>query len=171
MSMPLKHCVHRYFKMRQAFLALLFLCTLAFAACSYSTAFVVVNDSDNPIQVQYTIKRRPGPLSSTETPVTIAASHVRNQYRSEWRSLSAGEYQTSQTEQEITVTVQVASHEALWVTSMFHYFGDDDPNDVASWPVTKISLTGVNGEMTFSGDKARKAFQYATRVLYTLTYN
>jgi len=78
------------------------------------------------------------------------------------------EYQVNQ--ETRTITVSVLPHEALWVTSMFHYFGDDDPNDVASWPVDEITLTGAEGGMTFTGDKSRKAFAYISRVLYTLTY-
>lgn len=156
--------------MRRLVLVFVILCALTFAACSYSTAFVVVNDSEHPIEVRYTIKRNAGVLSSTDAPVKIAASQVANHYRSQWRSLSPTEYEISQTEHAITVTVQVVPHEALWVTSMFHYFGDDDPNDVASWPVNEISIQGAQGGMTFTGDKSRKAFEYVSRVLYTLNY-
>lgn len=156
--------------MRWPVLILLMMWALTFAACSYSTAFVVVNDSEHPIDVRYIIKRDAGVLASTETPVKIAASQVTNRYRSQWRSLSSAEYQISQAERAITVTVKVMPHEALWVTSMFHYVGDDDPNDVASWPIEEISVTGANGAMTFTGQKARKSFAYFSRMLYRLTY-
>jgi hypothetical protein len=149
---------------------LLILCPLTFGACSYSTAFVVVNDSDHPIDVHYTIKRDAGVLSATDAPVKIAASQMTNHYRSQWRSLAPAEYQTSQAERVITVTVKVMPHEALWVTSMFHYTGDQDPNDLASWPIDEISISGADGGMSFTGPKARKSFTYVSRVLYTLVY-
>jgi hypothetical protein len=156
--------------MRQSVLILLILCTLTFLACSYSTAFVVVNNSEHPVEVRYTIKSNAGVLSTTERPVKIAASQMSNHYRSQWRNLSSTEYQISNTANSSTVTVQLMPNEALWVTSMFHYFGDDDPNDVASWPLEEISINGDLGGMTFTGDKSRKAFEYVSRVLYTLTY-
>jgi hypothetical protein len=158
------------YDMRRPTLLLLILLVPTFAACSYSTAFVVLNDSDKPIEVRYKLKRAAGVLSSTETPAIIAASQVANRYRAQWRNLSPTEYQTSQTDSAITVTVKVMPREALWVTSMFHYIGDEDPNDVASWPIDEISITGTNGGMTFTGQKARKSFNYVSRVLYTLTY-
>jgi len=156
--------------MRRSIYMLLILCALTFVACSYSTAFVVVNDSGQPIEVRYTIKRDAGALSSTDAPVKIAASEAANRYRSQWRSLSPTEYQITHTEHAITVTVQVMPQEALWVTSMFHYFGDDDPNDVASWPLDEITIRGAQGGMSFTGDKSRKAFEYVSRVLYSITY-
>jgi hypothetical protein len=156
--------------MRRPILILLILLFPAFTACSYSTAFVVVNDSDHPIEVRYKVNRDAGVLSSTDTPAKIAASQVANRYRAQWRNLSPAEYQTSKNDRTITVIVNVMPHEALWVTTMFHYVGDEDPNDVASWPIDEISLAGTNGGMTFTGQKARKSFSYVSRLLYTLTY-
>lgn len=160
----------RLLKMRRPILLFVLLFALTLAACSYSTAFVVVNDSNNPIDVRYKLKRLKGVLSFTEPPAKIAASRVTNPHRKEWTDLSSIEYQINQTDQSITVTVKVMPHEALWVTSMFHYIGDEDPNDVADWPIEEISISGADGGMTFTGDKARKSFVYVSRVLYTLTY-
>jgi hypothetical protein len=53
---------------------------------------------------------------------------------------------------------------------MFHYVGDEDPNDVANFPIEEISVAGADGGMTFTGQKARRSFSYVSRVLYTLTY-
>ena len=156
--------------MRRPLLLFVVLFALTFAGCSYSTAFVVVNDSDNPIDVSYKVKRNAGVLSSTDIPAKIAASQATNRYRTQWRILSSTEYRTSQADNAITVIVKVMPHEALWITSMFHYIGDDDPNDVASWPIDEISIAGADGGMTFTGQKARKSFAYVSRVLYTLTY-
>ena len=127
-------------------------------------------DSGRPIEVRYTIKCEAGVLSSTDAPVKIAASEATNRYRSQWRSLTPTQYQIIHTENAITITVQVMPQEALWVTSMFHYIGDDDPNDVASWPLDEITIRGAQGGMSFTGDKSRKAFEYVSRVLYSITY-
>jgi hypothetical protein len=82
--------------------------------------------------------------------------------------LNPDEYQVNQ--ENRTVTVTVMPHEALWVTDMFHYFGDEDPNDIANFPIDEISVVGAEGGMTFTGDKARKSFSRVSQVLYTLTY-
>jgi len=66
--------------------------------------------------------------------------------------------------------VRVLPNEALWVTDMFHYIGDEDPNDVAEWPIEEIKIVGTNGSMTFTEQKSRQAFSYVSSVLYTLTY-
>jgi len=72
--------------------------------------------------------------------------------------------------QHTQITVSIMPREALLVTSMFHYFGDEDPNDVANWPIEEITVTGNIGGMTFTGQQTRKSFRYVSRVLYTLTY-
>jgi len=135
---------------------LIILFALSIGACSYSTDFVVVNESGQTIEVRYKIKRFPNePSTLTARPAKIASSEITTRDIRAWRNLTPDEYQVNQ--ETRTITVKVLPHEALWVTSMFHYFGDDDPHDVASWPVDEITLTGAEGGMTFSGDKSRKA--------------
>jgi hypothetical protein len=155
--------------MRYMLIIPLTLLTLTFAACSYSTDFVVVNESTHPIEVRYKIKRFPhGPPDLTAKPAKMDASQLGARDRGRWRELGADQYQIDQ--EHRTIIVSVMPHEALWVTSMFHYIGDEDPNDVAGWAVEEITVTGDDGGMTFTGPKARKSFRYVSRVLYTLTY-
>ncbi|HEY8185891.1 MAG TPA: hypothetical protein VIF64_07465 [Pyrinomonadaceae bacterium] len=124
-----------------------------------------------PDWVHYKVNRDPKKvLSFTETPAKIASAQISTRDKAQWRALAPEEYKTSHTDETFTVTVDVGPHEAVWVTSMFHYFGDEDPNDVASWPIDEIGIAGVDGSMTFTGQKTRKAFTYVSRVLYTLTY-
>ena len=155
--------------MRYVLLISLTLLTLTLGACSYSTDFVVVNESPYPIEVRYTIKRFPNePPALTAKPAKMDASQLGNHDRRQWKELRADQYQVSQ--ESRTVIVSVMPHEALWVTDMFHYIGDEDPNDVAEWPIEEITVNGYDGGMTFTGQKARKSFCYVSRVLYTLTY-
>lgn len=155
--------------MRRSSLILLIFFAIAQAACSYSTDFVVVNESAQPIKVTYKAKRFANePLAFTPRPAKIAASQVGTRDKRQWRNLSPEEFQTNQVDR--TVTVNLMPHEALWVTSMFHYIGDEDPNDVAEWPIEEITIIGADGGMTFTGQKSRKSFTYVSRVLYTLTY-
>jgi hypothetical protein len=155
--------------MRYTLLFLFTLLVLTFTACSYTTEFVVVNESDQPVEVRYKIKRFPNePPNLNAQPAKMDAAQLGSHDRQQWRRLNYYEYQVDQ--ENRTITVVVMSHEALWVTNMFHYFGDEDPNDVASWPIEEISVTGADGGMMFTGQKARKSFSYVSRVLYTLTY-
>ena len=82
--------------------------------------------------------------------------------------MSPEEFQTN--EANHTITVNVMPHEALWAASMFHYIGDEDPNDVTHWPIAEITISGEDGGMTFTGQQTRKSFKYASMLLYTLTY-
>jgi hypothetical protein len=129
----------------------------------------VVNESAHPIDVRYKIKRFPNePPELTEKPVKMDVSQLGKRDRRQWKELSADQYQIDQ--ENRTITVSITPREALLVTSMFHYFGDEDPNDVANWPIEEITVTGDIGAMTFTGQQARKSFCHVSRVLYTLTY-
>ncbi len=155
--------------MRSLLLLTLTLLALTFAACSYSTDFVVVNESAQAIEVRYKVKGPPiGPPDFSAAPAKHDASQLGTRDRNLWRKLEPGEYRIDAANR--TVTVIVSPHEALWVTSMHHYIGDEDPIDVADWPIEEISVTGADGGMTFSGQKARKSFCYVSRDLYTLAY-
>jgi hypothetical protein len=129
--------------MRYILLIPLTLLTVTFVACSYSTDFVVVNESSQPITVRYKIKSAPGPLALAADPAKMDASQLGTDDRSKWKKLGPDQFQIDQA--NCTVTVSVSPHEALWVTSMFHYIGDEDPNDVADWPIEEISVTGADG--------------------------
>jgi hypothetical protein len=154
--------------MRYILLILIALLTLIFAGCSWRTAFVVVNESSHPVEVRYKIKRFPysWPLL-TAKPETMDASRL-GDGQTKWKELCADEYQVDQENRIITASVM--PHEALWITNMSEYFGDDDPIDAENWPIEEISVDGDDGGMTFRGQKARKSFSYVSHALYTLEY-
>lgn len=155
--------------MRRLLLPLVILFAASFAACSYSTDFVVVNESNQPIEVIYRIRQFANePLAVDPQPAKISASQIQSRDRTAWRKLTTGEFQLNQ--ETRTVTVHVLPNEALAVTQMFHYIGDEDPNDITNWRLDEITVSGASGSMTFTGDASRKSFKYVSRVLYTLTY-
>jgi hypothetical protein len=142
---------------------------LLFAACSYSTDFVVVNKSNQPIEIIYKVKKTPGPLASVNVIATADISAINSKERANWKQLSSTQYQLDQANG--VVTVRLEAGKALRVTTMFHYFGHDDPQNAANFPIEYMNLTGPNGSLTLSGDQARVRFSKVSRVLYTLTYN
>lgn len=155
--------------MRSFLVCILIILTLVLSGCSYTTDFVVVNETEYAIQVIYKIKQVPkGPPTLEIEPIVVPAANVETRDKSKWNKLTQDRYSIDQINR--TVTVTLFPHEALWITSMFHYIGDDDPNDVENFPIQELSVIGVDGEMKFTGDKARKAFERVSRVLYKLSY-
>ena len=155
--------------MRRFALLSLLLLTLGLSGCSYSTDFVLVNEANYSILVTYKIKPVPkGPPSIDVEPSVVSTGALEARDKSKWIKLTSDRYRIDQINR--TVTVTLGPREALWLTSMFHYIGDEDPNDVESFPIQEVSMAGSDGEMKFSGDKARKAFERVSRVLYVLRY-
>ena len=154
---------------RWCLLFLLLILSLGLSACSYSTDFVVVNDADYAIQVTYKVKESPtGPPTLGPELSVVAAAKLEPKGKSQWSKLDSARYSIDQVDR--TVTVTLFPHEALLVTSMHHYIGDEDPNDVQNFQIQELSITGAAGEMKFTGDAARKAFKRVSRVLYTISY-
>ena len=154
--------------MRWFLLFILLLLTISLTSCSYSTAFVVLNNADYPIEVVYRMKPTPGPLALTGEPKVVASANLEMEEESKWTKLTPDRYRIDEVNR--TVTVRVSAHEALWVTGMHHYIGDEDPNDVTGFPIEELSVKGADGEMRFTGDKARKVFERMSRVLYVVSY-
>ena len=155
--------------MRKFLIVILLLLTIILASCSYSTDFVVFNDTDNQIEVVYRAKPSPtGPPSLDIEPMVVSAANLEMRDISKWTKLPPDRFRIDQVNR--TVTVRVSAHEGLWITSMHHYIGDEDPNDVTNFPIQEVSVAGADGEMRFTGDKARKAFERKSRVLYVLSY-
>ncbi len=153
--------------MRWLLILVLLLLTISLASCSYSTDFVVLNDANHAIQVVYKVKPQ-GPPTLAIEPMVVSASNLETRDKSEWKKLAPDRFCVDQVDR--TVTVTLSPHEALWVTTMPHYIGDKDPNDVKNFPIEEVSVAGAGGEMRFTGDKARKAFERKSRVLYVLSY-
>lgn len=155
--------------MRWLLIIILVPLTIGVASCSYSSDFVVRNDANYAIQVVYKVKPPPHAAQYLEFEPMVVSSGNLESDRGEWKKLAPERFCIDQASR--TVTVSLSAHEALRVTSMPHYIGDEDPNDVSRFPIEDLSVAGAAGEMKFTGDKARKAFERKSRVLYVLTYN
>jgi hypothetical protein len=155
--------------MRWLLILILLLLTISLTSCSYLTDFVVVNDADYAIEVVYTVKPVPhGPPSLEIEPMVVSSDKLELRDKSKLRKLTSDQFRVDQ--ENRTVVVRLSAHEALLITSMPHYIGDEDPNDVENFPIQEISVADADGEIKFTGDKARKAFERRSRVLYVLSY-
>ena len=141
--------------------------TLLFSSCSYSTDFVVVNESYQAIEVLYKLKTEFGQLSSLDAPVTTNSSELDSKDRPNWLKLAPTHYEFDESTR--TVTVRLEAGKALRVTTM-HNYGNDHSQKAASFPIDYISLSGPSGSITFAGNQTRVSFRYVSANLYTLTY-
>lgn len=137
---------------------------LLLAGCSYSTDFVIVNESDAVIMIRYEVKDFPGPFYPPTTPAVVAASELRDD-RAQWTST---QFQVD--EGSRSVTTQLLPGQALLVARMNHYSSHDDPTDEHKFQIRRIVMSGTRGDQEFSNGQARTAFTRITRTLYTLTY-
>lgn len=137
---------------------------LLFAACSYITDFVIVNESDSPVIVRYVVKDFPGSFYVPTEPKVVAASQLSEDGR-QWNPVHFEVDEASR-----SVTTQLMPGQALRVAVMHHYSGHDDPGDAENFQIRQITVTGIRGELNLTDDQARTTFTRVARTLYTLTY-
>jgi hypothetical protein len=143
--------------------------TLLLAGCSYLTEFVIVNASDQPIKVQYQVKKPPNPQSPNRLPMSPevkAASQLQKEV--EWRELSASQY-SFDPDTRIAI-IQLMPGEAVRIEVID--LVDKQDSDIASrFAIEEIDISGANGEIKLQGEQARKSFVPESKQLYTLTYH
>lgn len=148
--------------------ALLALCVLALAACSYSTAFVVVNDSGSPVEVSYSFKNWPEGGECCPTRPAKRPLAKLDDADSEWGWLRPEEFRFDAAAGVVTLTL--APGEALLVerVSGFRGHGDRDHDDF--FRLASVRMTGANGTVYYEGRQAQYQFQWLDDNLYKLTY-
>lgn len=154
--------------MKRVFLALTFAFALLLTACSYTTNFIVLNATDQPVELRYKLKDSPRDVIQVAgDPRKTAGEKLRNSDK-EWRLLVPGEYTVDR--ESRTVTIRLMPHEAVLVRQVTNYGGHDDTSDAEAFAVEEIRLNGASGEVTHQGDQARRSFVRESDNLYTLTY-
>lgn len=154
--------------MKRVLIFVTFAFALLLTACSYSTHFVVINVTDQPVELRYKVKASPrDPLEMVGEPRKTARDNLRNGDK-EWRLLAPGEYAVDR--EARAVTIRVMPHEAVLVRNLTNYGGHDDTSDAGSFAIEEIQLNGASGEVKLQGDQARRAFIRESDNLYTLTY-
>ena len=141
---------------------------LSLSACSYVTDFVLINRSDNVLQVQYRVKDYPGAFAAPESPATILASKLNPRGRQLWNKLGPDQYNLDP--ESRTVSMTIMPNEALLVARMHNYGGPEDVIDAKEFPLEQISLAGIKGKVDLSDRKVLTAFSEVSRALYTIEY-
>lgn len=124
------------------------------SACSYSVNFVVLNHSNEQIEVEYTLKN-PG-LDGESTPFKMSQDEWNRWFgESKWRQISQDEYRFNTETKKITV--KAAPNEVVRILSMSDgiYFVENYEH----FQVTNIKISGKNGTIIYEGNQLYKQFE------------
>ena len=148
--------------------ALLALCVLALAACSRSTAFVIVNDSGSPVEVSYSFKGwREGDECCPTRPAKRPLGKL-DDLNAEWGLLRPEDFRFDAAAGVVTVTLAPA--EALLVERASNFRGHGDLHHDEFFRLSSVRITGANGTVYYEGRQAQYQFQRQDDNLYRLTY-
>lgn len=146
--------------MRYAFTALLLLFALTLAACSFSTNFVVINASDQPIQIRYKIAQTGiDPLVAARKPATLPTSRISTR---EWQELPSTQYGFDHDGRVVTVSLSPG------VGLRIHQGGEWDEHYAGeNFTIEELDIKGANGEINLKGDQVYKGFVPVRSAFYT----
>jgi hypothetical protein len=152
--------------MRILLFALLIASLLLFSACSYTYDYVVVNKSNELIEVQYKLTRRApenlGKFVDIRLPAKASVTEFEKS-KPEWRDLQKEEYSFDNSTG--TFTVKVAPDEALLVDSFSDAAGDEGRFGIAS-----ITINGSKGSINLQGRQAQTQFKPESDTKYVIRY-
>jgi len=151
--------------MRRKFTALVFACVALLSACSYISDFVVVNESDEPIEVSYKIRESAYEVfQEIAKPAKIAEADLRGSNK-HWQELEAGNYRLDRGTR--TIAVQVMPHEALRLEGIPNY---SEASDADNFKIEEVLVRGSHDEVRMQGNQVRKRFMKESVSLYVFTY-
>lgn len=135
---------------------------LACAGCSYSTDFIVVNASEKPLLVTYTIRSSDiGPIlhAGIGTPAVLPIAELSER---EWRPLTANEYSFEPSTR--TVTLSLPPNQGLLIDRGGEWRSNSEMP--SGFDIEKITLVGVNGETVIEGENVFKSFVVVAKPFY-----
>jgi hypothetical protein len=135
------------------------------AACSFSTEFVVVNDSGSPVLLRYKIEGLANhPLAGGDIPAILPAQQLRS---GDWHRLSAGEYEFDPASGVVTVSLR--PDEALLID--VGRSGEKSQCVGIIEEIKEVDLQGSSGGVTLKGDQVFKSFGVEPKPFYSLDKN
>lgn len=136
---------------RTIFLTILFASVLLLSACSTREDFVVINESDGVIEVQYKFKwhgpETPINFVDTKSPAKLSIKEFQKSDRV-WRDLPKEQYDFN----NLTgfYSVRVAPHEVLLVDFTYNHIGFD---------LESVKIIGTNGSIKVEGKQVQTQFK------------
>lgn len=146
--------------MRKLSLFALIILSVLLSGCSFSTALVVINKSDKPVEVTYQFKDSPGSFEPPR-PKTKPVAELDDD--TAWLELPAEQYATNSYNRAISVTL--APKTALLVDRVR---GPGIPDDT-DFPLSDVVVRGAYGTIMFHGQQVRKGFVEEGK-LYAINY-
>lgn len=146
--------------MRKLSLFALIILSVLLSGCSFSTALVVINRSDKPVEVTYQFKDSPGSFEPPR-PKTKPVAELDDD--TAWLELPAEQYATNSYNRAISVTL--APKTALLVDRVR---GPGIPDDT-DFPLSDVVVRGAYGTIMFHGQQVRKGFVEEGK-LYAINY-
>lgn len=143
---------------------------VSLAACSFSTDYVVVNESNDRVLVRYVIKKPAAgfrPVGLFETPSIKTVSELEKAVA--WRHLPDSQW-TFNAETR-TAVITLLPQEVLRVERESGVFcGEDKPEVREDFYIEEITITGSKGAIRLTGEQVRKGFARGTKQRCDLTY-
>ena len=150
--------------------SLLLALTAASSGCSSLDTIAILNNTEAPLQLQYTFKRDPSDDRSVQRRLSIiatVASGKAGDLNCPWVLLRPSDYAYDQTTE--TVVVQVPPTTAVRIAELSNYL-ETDERAADKFPIASVSIDGVRGNLHFDGEQARKQFLNAKRSLHAIDY-
>jgi hypothetical protein len=143
---------------------------VVFCACSYSVNYVVVNDSNERIQIQLVTKKLPNGRVDPDPPAELGLLNVSElDDHKPWRALQASLLTFDAVTRTVVITLM--PQEALRVDQHWNVScTDNSPSAADRFRVEEISITGAHGAIRLGGEQARRSFVSEARNMCTLTY-
>jgi hypothetical protein len=141
-------------------------------SCSFSSDFVVVNASSDPIEVRYMIRwLRDEPFAETRKPAILPVSQMESR---KWRELPPEQYAFDRSSRTATVSLQPG--DALRIVQGGEY-RERSLGDRRDFIIEELRLVDASGgSISFTGDRVYKSFVpvpqpiFGPPVLIVLTY-
>jgi hypothetical protein len=126
------------------------------SACSVSYEFVIVNESDAPLEVKYILKPSAmPPHGQIEVPAVLSSDRLSRAERP-WVTLPYERYHIDHGSGH--VTVRLGPHEALRVADIMNYSGHESEYSESRFPIASLSLNGARGSVSYEGRQAMTQF-------------
>ena len=142
---------------------------VSLTACSFSSIFVVINESSDRIQLRYVVRK----TNHSSYPATLPIE-PRIKLISEldddvlWRELSPSVFKYN--EETRTAVITLAPNEAVRIEQISDTLCDDKDRKRDSFTIEEISITGSLGAVRFTGEQVMKSFVTRSKQMCVLTY-
>jgi hypothetical protein len=140
-------------------------CCLFLASCSIGYDFVIVNESEAPIEVTLEVREA---YWNDFFQYVLAKQQMSKSYDPEqWKGLAPAEFSADQEKRLVVLTIK--PREALRVESVTNY-DEDSLMRAQQFKLRGIRITGQAGEVNHTGDQARAQFCSSQSSHYEIVY-